>query len=149
MLKNLRKKNFFRLWRGVVFLPFVLIIGGILIEITAAFGIFTLLNINSNQSLRFSAEALSVARAGTADAMLQVVNNKNFSSTCYRVLVGSRTAYVVVSRDIPVAGETSIYSKATILNRTRILYTILNVNSGTGEVNLVSTQESTSAVSCP
>lgn len=128
---------------GAVFLPLVLIIGGILIEIAAAAGVLTLLGINSSQSVRASAEALQVARAGTADALMQITNDKNFLNPYYNVPINSRNAYVSVLRDIPVIGQTSIYSQATILNRTRILFSLISVDSVTGEINLISTTEVT------
>ena len=134
---------------GVAFLALVLVIGGILMAVTAAIGELTLSNLNSNQSTRFSAEALSVAKAGALDGMMRVVYDKNFSSACYNIPVGTRTAYIVVSKDLPLTGETSIYSKASILQRTVTLYSLLSVDSATGLVNLVSTVESTSTVVCP
>src|SRR3989344_3320459 len=97
-----RKKYSGNKWYGVVFLPMVLIIGGILIEIAAAAGVLTLLGVNSSQSVRASAEALYVARAGTADALMQITNNKNFLNVYYTVPINSRSALVAVFPNNPV-----------------------------------------------
>lgn len=134
---------------GVAFLPLVLVIGGILVSVAVATAVLTFSNINSNQSTRAASEALFVAKAGASDGIMRVVYNKNYSSSCYSIPVGSRTAYVVVTKDQPATGNTQVYSKAIISNRTRTFYSLLGVDATTGVVNLISTQEVTTAVACP
>lgn len=134
--------------QGVVFLALVLVIGGVLVAVATALAVLTFSNVNSNQSTRFSAEALAVAKAGALDGLMRVVYDKNFQSQGYNLPVGARTARIIVAKDISATGETEVCSTATVLQRTVTLHSVLSVDVGTGLVNLVSTAEATSTAAC-
>lgn len=73
--------NFFFYRRGQMTLPFVLLIGGIIVEVVIAGAVVTFFLSNSNYGERLSLRASTVAQSGISDALLKITNNKNYIAT--------------------------------------------------------------------
>lgn len=147
---NVRKFNSRRAQRGVATLPTMLLLGGIIIEITIALAFLAYhFNVITYAS-RIAAEVLEVARAGASEATLRVIRNKNYSSVAPFVLTVNqnplRTASVQVCKDIlcggsSSSGKTEIISTATVANRSGRIRVLLSVDPITGLVSVDSAQE--------
>ncbi|MEK7657956.1 MAG: hypothetical protein AAB366_02055 [Patescibacteria group bacterium] len=134
-------RNLFDL-RGIVALPTILIIGGIIVEIGLAGILVAYLVSQSGFGVKMSAEAMAAAQAGVNDAIMKVVRDKNFFTGASTTLaVGDRSAEVSVIRDNPSIGKSAVFSIGTAFNKKRKLKALLNVNSITGEVKIESIEE--------
>ncbi|HDH31542.1 MAG TPA: hypothetical protein ENH26_02075 [Candidatus Wolfebacteria bacterium] len=140
--------------KGIIALPTMLLIGGVIVEIGIAGLLVSYFLIQSNLGIRLSAEALAVARSGTQDAIIKIIRDKNFTSgSPYSLTVGEWSAQIIVckdSRTISTAcddldpsnkGKHEITSLGIVQKKQRKIQTILNVNSATGEVNVESIEE--------
>ncbi len=128
--------------RGIVALPAILIIGGIIVEIGLAGILVAYLVSQSGFGVKMSAEAMAAAQAGVNDAIMKVVRDKNFFTGASTTLaVGDRSAEVSVSFNNPLAGKTTVFSIGSAFNKKRKLKALLNVNSITGEVKIESIEE--------
>jgi len=133
--------NFFKR-RGAAMLPVVMILGGVIIEITvaSAFVAYSVSQIGLGE--RLSSEALSAARSGAMDAIARVLQDKDFYDTDgYSLTVGNRTASIVITKDYPSVGQTRIVSTGTALIRQKKIQVDLAVDSTTGETNIISFEE--------
>lgn len=131
---------------GQIALPFILLVSGLIIEITIAGSFIAYFLSSSGLGERLILRASAAANSGIRDAMIKIVRNKDFAATTqnYDLTVGSDTAAVVVSRT--VNDELNIYtytitSTATAGSRQRKLKAIIIVNKQTGAINLQSLQE--------
>ncbi|OGG43358.1 hypothetical protein A3G50_02675 [Candidatus Jorgensenbacteria bacterium RIFCSPLOWO2_12_FULL_42_11] len=129
---------------GQAALPTILLIGGIIMEISIAGILIAFILGNSGWGERLSAQALAAAKAGTEDALLKIAVDKNFSVPGgYSFSVDNRVAEVIVIKD-PAgypSGVHQIISSGKALGRQRKLETILIVDGDTGKVDLKSTRE--------
>jgi hypothetical protein len=134
--------------RGVAALPAVLIAGAIVMEIAIAGALLAVLEANSGLGAKAGDQAFVLAQAAAQDGIMRVVMNKDQGFICYSLPIGSQSVLVEIQKDVPVAGETSIWTKATVSARTRRANAILAVDTSTGKVNVLSIQEVTSGASC-
>lgn len=126
---------------GIAALPALLLIGGIVIEIAIVSAALTFIGITNALSVRAAAEALFLARAGAQDAIMRVVRDKNFSSSGYTVPVGSRSATVVVTKDQPQAGQTTITATSSVVRRQKEIQAVVTIDGVTGQSEIVSFKE--------
>ena len=128
--------------RGQVNLPFVLLVGGIIVEVALA-GIFTAYFLStSTLGERLASEAESVARSGIEDAMENIIVNKEFGAKTYSLQIGGETATIVVTRDIGASAYTyTIESDAQAGNRKKKFRAVLVVDKVTGKSTLQSREE--------
>ena len=69
--------------RGQITLPFILLVGGIIVEIAIA-GLFTAYFLSSaNLGERLATRAASAAYSGIQDAMVKITRNKEFGNQTY------------------------------------------------------------------
>src|SRR6056297_719410 len=107
---------------GQIALPFVLLVGGIIIEIVLA-GSFISFFVNASAlGERLSVRALSAANTGVYDAVMKISRNKEFGSggVSYEISVGDDSVLVDVSRSSDDAQDIYVYnveSVATARNR--------------------------------
>lgn len=133
---------------GAVVLPTILILGSILVLI-ALTGIFLayILNLN-NYGIRLSAQALSRARAGIADAELKLVRNKDYPASSYSLNLDGDLVTVGVARlcdddptSCPGMIENQITSTAAVGKKNRQVREVILVNKLTGELKTKSVIE--------
>ena len=129
--------------RGQVALPFILLVSGIIIEITIAGSFITYFLSTSGLGERLSLRASTAAQSGLRDAMIRVARDKDYGASTqnYNLTVGSDTAAVTVSRTVD--GTLGIYiytivSTGTASSRQRKLTATLIVNQKNGYLQLQS-----------
>lgn len=127
--------------KGIVALPTILIIGGIIVEIGLAGILVAYLVSQSGFGVKMSSEAMAAAQAGVNDAIMKVVRNKDFfTNASTTLIVGDRSAEVSVANNI-TTGKSTIFSIGSAFNKKRKLKALLNVNDITGEVKIESIEE--------
>ena len=127
---------------GVAALPLVLMLGGLVAEITISVMLSSYLLANSQFGLGSANEAFLAARIGIQDALIKIVRDKSFSSSLYTLAVGNNSVEVTVCRDTCAgAGKTQILSVGKAKLRNKKLEAVAFVDSLTGEVILESLRE--------
>ena len=129
--------------RGIAVLPVMILIGAIIVEIAIVGGILAFYGSTSNLTIRASQEALFTARSGVEDALIRIVRNKDFvpSSNPYSISKNSGAATTTVSvwiSDVPTppATQRTILATSTVMNRTKTVRAIVNINRVSGKVDL-------------
>jgi len=123
-------------------LPAMLFIGGIIVEIGIAGAFISYYLSQSGFGIKMSAEALAAAEAGVQDALIKIIRNKDFTSSGYDLMVGNRSANVVVCKDTCAGtGKHKITSIGSALVKRRKIEAVVNVNNTTGEVKIESILE--------
>lgn len=139
-----------RSWRdGQMTLPFVLLIGGIIVQVAIAGAFVTYFLSNSGYGERLSVRAAASAESGIRDAMVKITQNKEFLSdggnTSYSVSVSNETndtALITVMRE--TANGKYLYtvtSLGTAVSRQKKYTARIFVTPITGQVELESIQE--------
>ena len=141
MITEIRKRK-----NGQIALPFVLLIGGIIIEIVIAGSFISFFVSAVSLGEQLSVRALSAANTGIYDATMKVSSNKEFGvgEINYNIEVGNDTVAVVVSRSSDDAKNLYLYtieSTATSRSRERKIVAELVVDQTTGQLNLKSIEE--------
>ena len=127
--------------RGIAALPTILLVSGIIVEISVAGILVAYFFGQSGFGMKLSAEALSAANAGVSDALIRIIRNKNFSHSGYDLTVGRGQSYVVVCKDTCVLGKHEIVSTGSVLTKRRKIQAVVNVDGATGEVKIKSIKE--------
>ena len=128
------KTNRRRSIAGQAFLSTVLIIGGMMIVISAAIAILAATFVDSGYGLQASSQAGLVATAGVNDAFLRLVRTGTGTfAGPYSVTVPAGTATVSVSSS---TGQVTVFSVATVSGRTRKINAVFAVSPSTGQVTL-------------
>jgi len=135
---------------GQITLPFVLLIGGIIVEVAIAGSVVTYFLNTSGFGERLSQRASATSRAGIYDAFARIARDKEFTSTScdspysYSVPVGSDSATVSVCRTTDEAAERYVYtvtSLASSLTRQKKFVGTVLVNTTTGSLSFQSVSE--------
>lgn len=133
--------------RGQIALPFVLLVGGIIVEIVVAGSLVSFFINAASLGERLSLRALAVANTGVYDAVLKISANKEFAAggtVNYSVNIGDDSVSVSVSRTVDNnAGvyNYTVNSTATARSRQRKVVAELVVDQTTGQINLRSISE--------
>ena len=128
--------------RGAATLPVILILGGLVLEVTVATAFIVFVFGRSGYGDRLSMEALAAARSGVMDGIARVVADKDFSDADgYSLTVGDRTAAITITRDVPEEGKTRVTATGTALVRKRKIQADLKVDSETGKADIISFEE--------
>jgi hypothetical protein len=129
---------------GQAVLSLILTIGVIIVMIALSLAFLASSFVNSAYGFRIAQRAEAVASSGAADGLMQLLRNKDFVPTPnpYTVSVGSDSAAVKVDQNLPVAGEVTITSTATILFRTRTITVVVSRNSTSSLITLISKTQS-------
>lgn len=129
-----------RLSDGQATLSFVLLVGGIIMEIAIAGSLIAFFSSGSGLGERLSARAFNTAQAGIRDAELKIVRNKELCSSCvYSFPVGSDTANVTVARADDIPNNAYVYtvtSLGTAANRQKKFVAVMSVDRTSGVVQL-------------
>ncbi len=129
---------------GVVMLPIVLLIGGVIIEIGIAGAFITLYSGQVTFGIKTASEALAAAHSGVEDGMIKIVRDKNTSLASTTVLFGETSAEVSILKDFaggfPAPGKDTITAIGSAgvgsMKKKRKLQSVVNVNQGTGEMRI-------------
>jgi len=142
--------RFFVSTKAAATLLVILLIGGLVVEISIAGAFMTYYLNQSGFGVKLSEEALAAARSGIQDALIRIIRNKSSVPDSYTLTIGSRSAEITVCKDKITnssACDTSIPNKyeATSLGKAstkrRQVRAIFNVDATTGEVKLESEKE--------
>jgi hypothetical protein len=127
---------------GQAALATVFIIGSIVVLTGVTIAFFAESFVNSAYGFQAAERAQAVAYAGALDALMRLDRNKDFSSPGgYSVSVGSNSANVTVTQDVPNS-KVTIVSSATVNFRQRTVVVVASVNSTTSQVFVVSWTQS-------
>jgi uncharacterized protein (UPF0333 family) len=134
---------------GQLTLPFVLLIGGIIVEVAIAGAFVTYFLSNSGYGERLSIRAGAAAESGVRDAMVKITQNKEFLSNggeaTYSVSVSTENtdnALVTVTRSD--SGTKYLYvvtSLGTAVSRQKKYVARIYVDAVTGQTELESVKE--------
>lgn len=93
---------------GQIALPFILLVSGIIVEITIAGSFVAYFLSSSGLGERLLVRAEAAAQSGIRDAMVRIAQNKEYASggASYSLTVGSDTATITVSR---VTSDPTVY----------------------------------------
>jgi len=128
---------------GVVALPTLLLVGGIVTIISMSLTTSVYLYINSSSGANLSLKALSVAKSGAYDGLMRIVRDKSLVSSTYTFSVGGESATVVICGQLcgVAAGKLKITSVGSALTRRKKIEVIASVDPVTGLVKLESMLE--------
>ncbi len=131
---------------GQIALPFILLVSGIIVEITIAGSFVAYFLSTSGLGERLSLKASAAASSGIRDAMIKISRDKEYASSPqeYELTVGSDTASVSVSRTVNNPQNAYIYtisSTGVASSRQRKLEATIIVNQTTGFIQLQSIAE--------
>ncbi len=149
----------YELTKGIVALPLMLLIGGIVLEMTIASTLIVFYILQGSIGARSAAEALVTAQSGISDASLQLARNAGYNtggtSTIFTV-DAQHTAQVFVcngnSKGVATcsinaacstvsAGKAEITSLGTVKGKNKCVRAVYNIDSTTGEIKLESSAE--------
>lgn len=146
----------FRNWdfSGVVFLPTVLMMSGLIIVIAATLSLVVYLLVGGVYGVRLGAEALAAARAGVADGVLRLLRDNLFTSGGYDVAVAAGKVRVTVTLTAAAADYDTkeIIAGGCSFNRYRQVRAVVLLNKNTGQLTVASIGEepvSQSLAVCP
>lgn len=131
-------------------LPFVLLIGGIIVEVAIAGAVVSYFLSSSGYGERLSLRATAVAESGIRDAMIRITQNKEFvpdaGQASYSVYVSqdnnNDSAFVTVSRTTSAGMyRYAVTSLGTAVSRQKKFSAVISVNGTTGRVELESVKE--------
>ncbi len=128
---------------GQITLPFILLVGGIIVEIALA-GVFTAYFLSSaNLGDKLSARAASAAYSGIQDAMIKITRDKEYGTKNYELVVRDDTANINIAKTEDPGGAYvyTIESAARAGSRQKKLVATFVVNSVSGKTTLQSIEE--------
>jgi uncharacterized protein (UPF0333 family) len=132
---------------GQATLAFILLVGGIIMEIAIAGTFVTYFLSGSRVGERLSARALSAAEAGIRDAQIKIARDKDFvlgTTASYNINIGNDTASIILSKDSLSDQKNYIYtisSTGLAGNRQRKLVSTILVDKITGVISFQSLTE--------
>ncbi len=135
-----------RLRSGQVALPFVLLVGGVIIEIVIAGSFVSFFVSATSIGERLSVRALAAANTGIYDAVMRVSRDKEFGAVevNYDIAVSSDSVSVTVSRTSDDANNIYLYSVLSVASarsRQRKVVAEVVVDQTTGAISIDSIQE--------
>jgi len=140
-------KNNYRIsTTGQIALPFILLVGGLIVEIVIAGLLVSFFVSASALGERLSVRAFAAANAGIDDAIVRISSNKEFADTpeSYQIIIGDDVVSVNISRTVDNPNNIYNYTveaEATAINRQRKLVVEVVVNKTTGMLSLKSLEE--------
>lgn len=142
--------------KGIVALPLMLLISGIVLEMTIAATLIVFYLLQGNVGTRNAAEALVVAQSGVNDAAVQLARNMGFGGV-YTLTIGDRrAAQITVCNQghkttgcgeqggctvLTDPGKAEITSLGTVRGKNRCVRATYAVNADTGEMKTESSGE--------
>lgn len=134
--------------RGQATLSFIILIGGVILQVAIAGSVVGYFSTSSRFSERLSTRAMAAATAGLRDGQIRISRDLNYavSPTSFSFAVGVDTVEVSISRVADDANGVYIYtvsSVGTALARKKRLVGTIFVNQDNGLLELKSVEEET------
>lgn len=134
--------------RGQATLSFIILIGGVILQVAIAGSVVGYFSTSSRFSERLSTRAMAAATAGLRDGQVRISRDRNYASAgdIYSFAVGSDTVEVTVSRIADDTNGVYIYtvsSVGTALARKKRLVGTIFINQNNGLLELKSVEEET------
>lgn len=126
--------------KGQAFLALIFFIGSIIVLAGITLAFFTNSFVDIGYGYQASVQADALAASGAEDALLHLDRGDLVFPASYNLMVGSSTAAVTVTKDVPSAGYYTILSTATVSNRMRKVNVVAAVNAITSQVSVISWQ---------
>jgi len=138
---------------GFASLPAILLLGGVIIEVSIASALLVFHLNNSVYGSRLSNEAFVIAKSGLEDAVMRILLNKDCpDATCapsgeYSLNIGGGVADVLICKnicdDIPEVsiGQHGVISTGKVLTRRQRLISVIDVDEETGLISINSLKE--------
>lgn len=114
---------------GVAMLPMILALSFIILVVVLSLATIGYVETNIGSAQKKADEGFFVASAGVSDALIRIARDKNYSSSGYTLSVGNGSANIVVQKDTPVSGSSTITSTGTVSVSKRKIKMIVNVSS--------------------
>lgn len=142
--------------KGIVALPLMLLISGIVLEMTIAATLIIFYLLQGSIGSRSAAEALVTAQSGVNDALLQLVRNSAYANTYTFTVDAQHVAQVTVCNqgrkstrcavsggctNLTDMGKVEITALGTVKGRNKCVRAVYNINGETGEVKMESSSE--------
>lgn len=142
--------------RGMVALPLMLLISGIVLEMTIAATLIVFYMLQGSAGSRNAAEALTTAQSGVNDAAVRLVRNKGLSgnytftidsahqaqlSVCNGMKKGVATCSITAPCGTVSANKVEITSLGTVKGSNKCVRASYAIDGETGEVKLESSEE--------
>lgn len=150
-----QRQRFFK--RGIIALPLMLLISGIVLEMTIAATLIVFYLLRGSVGNRDAGEALSVARSGVSDAAAQLVRKTNLNGEYTFTIDPQHIARVTVcnqgtksgvfgdaeecSYGPGDAGKVEITSCGAVRGKNKCVRTIYTIDGNTGEIKIESSEE--------
>ncbi len=131
---------------GIAALPTMLLLGGIIVEISIVGAFISYLFSQSSFGIRLSEEALSLAQSGIQDALIKIIRNRSTitSGGTYTLIIeNNKKVDIIICKDSKTAssncdtsnnGKDEITSLGSVLTKKRKLRAIVNINSNTADL---------------
>jgi hypothetical protein len=134
--------------RGQATLSFIILIGGVILQVAIAGSVVGYFSTSSRFSERLSTRAMAAATAGLRDGQVRISRDLDYaiSPTSYSFAVGTDTVEVSISRVADDANGVYIYtvsSVGTALARKKRLVGTIFANQSNGLLELKSVEEET------
>ena len=143
---------------GIVVLPLVLLISGIVLEMTIAATLVVFYLLQGSTGTRNAADALAVSQSGISDAALRLARNKDVNDAYSIPFDAQRTAQVTICNqgrktttcsalggcdytNPSDAGKAEVTVLGTVRGRNRCMRAVYAIDKDTGEVRLESSGE--------
>lgn len=151
-----QKRGFFE--KGIVALPLMLLISGIVLEMTIAATLIVFYLLQGSVGARNAAEALTTAQSGVNDASVRLVRNKGLSGnytfaidTMHQAQIsvcnGTKKGVTACSIDAPCgvvnANKVEITSLGKVRGSNKCIRVIYAIDEETGEIKMESSGEIT------
>lgn len=144
--------------QGIVALPLMLLISGIVLEMTIAATLVVFYLLQGNIGARNATEALGAARSGVTDVVVRLARNMYFDGTYSLVLDGQRTVQITVCNqgrkttgcgtgggcdyaNPSDLGKVEVSSLGIVKNKNRCVRAIYAIDGNTGEIKEESSGE--------
>lgn len=129
---------------GQIALPFVLLVGGIIVEIVIAGSLVSFFINATSLGEKLSIRALAAANTGIYDAVMKISANKEYAASPvnYNITINDDVVSVNVSRTAsPTIYLYTVDAVATAKNRKRRVVAKVVVDQTSGRINLNSIEE--------
>lgn len=129
--------------KGVVVVPTVLMLGGLLTVIALTGSLIVYLLSSSNFNIRLSSKALLSAKTGAQDGILRLIRDTNFTSSVGYDPTGEGKSQVKINVILSNADviQKEIISVGCASARYRQLRGVVEINKNTGELKILSIEE--------
>ncbi len=129
--------------KGIVVIPTVLLLGGLLTVITLTGSLVVYLLSRNNYGLRLSSDALSASKTGLQDGILRLIRDSSWTPSGGYDPIGNGRSQVRIN---VVLNTSDVLQKEVIAigcaqARYRQLRALVEINKNTGELKVLSTEE--------